>query len=278
MEVQEYPIDKIWADDAFNTRAKAVQPIDVIDLAKSIKQHGLQTPIQLRPANVDGLTAPPGYDYVVVAGHRRLMACKINEMKMIPASLVAGKSSFEYRTLNVIENLTRKNLNMLEEALCIKHFVDGGFGREEIAQELSQSPGWVQIRMMILSFPKEIQEAVGDGFFTTESIRELYSLKDKPEEQLLVARKMKERRMAGEKVTASQVLKKPPKVNVKKVRKPAEIRELMDNYRKTMGQYDFTTQALAWAIGEIDNGTLHAALRNHAADKGITYEMPEMTL
>lgn len=276
MQVTYIPVKEIYIDHEFNTRTK-ISPIDVIDLAKSIRDQGLQQPIIVRPSKDHHTTVPAEYKYAVVAGFRRLTACKVAEIENIPCIIREGLTDFNARTINVIENLKRSNLNMLEEANCIKHWKDEGYGREAIAEELGMSPGWVQIREMILELPKEIQDEVAKGVFNAVNIRELNTLKKDPDQQLLAARKLKEAKQKGENKTADQVLKKPPKATVKKQRVVSEIKEIMKLYSDTFG-FNLTTQILAWCVGEIDNSQLYYAMDANAKKQGIDFTIPQMTL
>ena len=68
--VQEIELTRIYNDSKFNCRG-AILPMDVVDLAKDIELNGLQFPIAVQPAvDVDG-GLPDGYNFRIVAGHRR---------------------------------------------------------------------------------------------------------------------------------------------------------------------------------------------------------------
>lgn len=276
IQVKLIPVKDIFMDHDFNTRETSITPLDVVDLAKSIQKHGLQNPIVVRSSG-SLPNDPSDYKYVVVSGHRRLTAYKVNESEVIPAIVRDNLSEFDYRTLNVIENLKRKNLNMLEEARCIQHYVEAGYQRDDIAQEVGMSPGWVQVRTMVLNLPPEVQVEIGKGTFAGDQVRQLYSLKS-AELQIEAARKMKEAKQKGERKSPDEVLKKPPKASAKKRRTPKEIRDIMSIYRQTFGRFDLTTRLLAWSIGEIDNAQLHLSIMEEAKKQGINYTPPEMSL
>lgn len=276
IQITNIPMKDIYSDAAFNTR-NDITPFSCIDLAKSIKQDGLLQPITIRPANEhDG--CPPEFKYVIVAGHRRHMAYQINGTPTIPARVVSGLSWHGARKLNIIENLKRKELNLLEEANCVKHYMDEGYGREDIAEELGMSPGWVQIRQMVCDLPPEIQKECANGTFTAPQIRDLNSLKNDPQQQLIAARKLKEARQKGESKTADQVMKKPPKATTKKQRNPSEIKDMMAFYKETFGKFDITTRIMAWAVGEIDNAQVYLSISEECKNRGIEFKMPEMSI
>src|SRR5262245_14130389 len=101
------PMDQIFSDDDFNCRGR-IAPIDVIDLAKSIEEVGLQQPIVVQPYKHP---LNPKILYRIMAGHRRFMAFRVNKSDKIPAFIREGLTDFEARLLNLTENLKRQDLN-----------------------------------------------------------------------------------------------------------------------------------------------------------------------
>ena len=81
------------------------------DLAESIKDNGLIQPIAVR--------ALSNNKYEIVAGERRWRASQIAGLTKVPVVItdVTERKSFE---LSVIENIQRKDLNPIEEALALK--------------------------------------------------------------------------------------------------------------------------------------------------------------
>jgi hypothetical protein len=77
-------------------------------LQASIKEHGLIHPIAV--LEIEG-------GFRLLAGQRRYTACKNLGWKEIPANIFSGEmKSSESRTIELIENLNRKNLSWQEEA------------------------------------------------------------------------------------------------------------------------------------------------------------------
>src|SRR3954470_19741025 len=103
-------IKKIFSDEeGWNCRRQRLAPIDVQTIVDSIRENGLLQPIVVRPYNKDG------YDWMVVVGHRRLFSCKLLKWTHIPGS-VKELTEDQAHSLNLVENLERKNLNMYQEA------------------------------------------------------------------------------------------------------------------------------------------------------------------
>lgn len=275
-----FKLENIFSDHAFNCRMAEVTPMDVIDLAKSISEKGLLAPIIIRPCG-EVETDPDDKDYVLVAGYRRYQAYRVNNHPVIPCILRAQQGKDAYKALNLIENLKRKNLNMLEEAKGVEDYYNAGWSRSAISKMLGVSDGWVQIRCMILELEPEVQAEIAAGILTTTHVRRLYSIKDR-DQQLAVALKIKEVRQKGDisAITVEKILDdgKKPKATSKKRRTTKEIEDLMETLHNTFGKYGLSGRVLAWAAGHIANYEIHQDIHEDAAEQGIDYNVPDMDL
>ena len=77
------------------------------ELADSIKQHGILSPIIVREASLD--------QYEIIAGERRFRAAKNLKLKEVPC-LIENTENQQSLEIALIENLQRENLNPVEEA------------------------------------------------------------------------------------------------------------------------------------------------------------------
>jgi len=265
--VYEIPIQSIHADSDFNCRGP-IAPIDVADLVRDIERNGLQSPVLVQEYNPEQKKAT-GKDWRLIAGYRRLKCFQILKKTAIPALVRAGLSDLDARIMNLNENLQRKNLNMLQEALALKALKDGGLTEDQIAKIIGMSRGWVQIRVMILGLPADIQSLVAGGLFSTEQIRCLHSLHG--EEQTALVREIKEAKGRGEKVMPR---KKMLDLKSKKPRQRVEIFGMIDEIRRATG-FNFGTRTLAWAAGEINTLELYQDIKRYAADMGREFKIPE---
>ena len=275
-----YPINKIFSDHDFNCRMDEVTPMDVIDLAQSIAEKGLLQPLVIRPSG-EKESDPKDADFVLVAGYRRFQAYRVNNHPVVPCILRAEQGEHAYKALNLIENLKRKNLNMLEEAKGVEEYYNAGWSRDSIAKMLCVSPGWVQIRCMILELEPEVQAEIAAGIFTTTHVRKLYSIKDR-DKQLAIALRIKEARQKGDisTTTVEKILDngKKPKATTKKRRSVKEIEDLMEILHQTFGKYGLAGRALAWSAGHIANYEIHQDIYEEARELGIEYTVPEMEI
>lgn len=281
--VTEYiHVDKIYPDESFNCRG-IIQVFDVADLAKDIQRNKLQFPIAVQPSEDLQNQLPEGKEYRIVAGHRRFKAWMVlhsswkpgelaagdlpwddangNPYEMIPCMVKTGLNEVQARILNLGENLKRKDLNILQEALAIQHLHDAGVPREHVAEELGMSSGWVQTRYQLLSLPEEIQQECATGLVNQAQIKQLYTIRNDKEKQFEAVRKIKEARMKGEKISHVGVRKKS-KTTVKKERRRVELFAMIEFLAKAIG-YGLHTRNLSWAAGEISTQELFDDIKDY---------------
>ena len=159
-----YDIDmsEIQHDDEFNCRGK-IAPFDVMDLVPDIKARGLDTPILLK-------RTPEGpKKFKIIAGHRRHAACKMLQWLKIPARIKEKLQPLEENIINLTENLKRQNLNMVQEARGLIAFKKFKWTEAMIAEKVGMSRGWVQVRLMLLDLPLDVQAQAAAGLMNQEA-------------------------------------------------------------------------------------------------------------
>ncbi|MFN3622269.1 MAG: ParB/RepB/Spo0J family partition protein, partial [Nitrososphaerales archaeon] len=143
---------------------------DLNGLMASIKANGLLQPITVRIC---------GNYFEVVAGNRRLEACKRLRWATIPCFVrdIDDKTAFE---LSLIENVQRRTLNPLEEAEAFKQYVDGyGWGGiTDLARKIGKSVEYVSHRLKLLELPKDVQNKIISGQLSPSCAQELLWIED----------------------------------------------------------------------------------------------------
>ncbi len=270
-EVQDIKLDRIWSDDDFNCRGIIV-PMDVIDLVKDIDRNSLQFPICVQPiSDVKSENIPEGFDFRIVAGHRRFASFKILKKDTIPTMIKTKLSEIQARLLNLGENLKRQALNILQEALAIERLRDLGLNRRQVGEELGVSTSWVQVRYNLLDLPEIIQEEAAAGFLNQSQIKELSGLLNK-NAQFEAVKKIKEARLRGEKSVS--VGKTPTQDPYKKKRQPKNVVQEMISHISSGIGYGLHTRTLAWANGEISSADLFFDIQQYAEEHNIEYKIP----
>lgn len=126
---------------------------DVTDLAASIKTNGLLTPLSV---------VPNGSRYRVIAGHRRLAACKQAGTGAVPC-FVLQLDPLQQLEAMITENCQREQLTVLEEADAIQGMLDLGATTASVAHRLGRSADYVRDRSKAASIDNEVR-ATRDDF------------------------------------------------------------------------------------------------------------------
>lgn len=126
---------------------------DVTDLAASIKTNGLLTPLSV---------VHNGSRYRVIAGHRRLAACKQAGTGAVPC-FVLDLDPLQQLEAMITENCQREQLTALEEADAIQGMLDLGATTANVAHRLGRSADYVRDRAKAASIKTEVR-ATRDDF------------------------------------------------------------------------------------------------------------------
>lgn len=141
----------------------------ITELASSIEQHGLFTPILVRETN-------QGYE--LVAGERRLRASKELNMEEINA-IVVDFDDDQMMEIALIENVQREDLNVIEEAMGYKSLIDRlGLTQEDVAKRVSKSRSHVTNLLRLLKLPEATKIMVAEGKLSMGHVRPLIMLEN----------------------------------------------------------------------------------------------------
>lgn len=264
--IQILPVAEIGIDEDLNEARGHILAMDVADLARSMEKDGLQQPIYVQESN-----KIPGKKYRCASGNRRLTAARVNKWTEIPCFIMDPKADeLAIRAHNLKENLLRKELNIVQEAIGIKPFVVAHWTEESIAEEFAQSRGWVQVRKIVLGLPKDIQEELKAGLINQSMIRKLGSISD-PKKQYEFLKQLKEHNFKGDALKLKPEAK-PINPEARKERKPEQIFDMIEYLIKLTGKGTLTTRALAWAAGSISDIEFAESVREYCIEEGIDYE------
>lgn len=175
----EITIDKIAMSPYQARKDFSEEEIDM--LAVSIESEGLMQPILVRQTK-DGC-------YELIAGERRLRACKKIGLKKIVAS-VQQASDASAALKGLIENLQRTDLNPMEEARGIANLIANfKITQESAAKRIGKPRSSIANSLRLLSLPLEIQGYIAKGLITQGHAKVLMGVED-PARQLILARKI----------------------------------------------------------------------------------------
>ena len=146
VSINEISLSKFQARKKFNQEK-------LRELSESIEKNGLIQPIIIRKGKKN---------FELVAGERRLKACKLIGLKEISAII----SNFDDRKAfesGLIENLQREDLTCIEEAEAYNRLMNEfNYTQEELASIVSKSRSHVANLLRLVTLPKEIKKFILD--------------------------------------------------------------------------------------------------------------------
>ena len=140
----------------------------LLELASSIRQHGLLQPITVR-------AAAAGYE--IIMGERRFRACQLLGFSHIDA-FILPVSEGESAVLALIENLQRENLHYFEEAEAYADLLARGMTQEALARKIGKSPSGVANKLRLLKLEPELRRYLMEEGMSERHARALLSLPD----------------------------------------------------------------------------------------------------
>ncbi|MEO0079067.1 MAG: ParB/RepB/Spo0J family partition protein [candidate division WOR-3 bacterium] len=169
-EARALPIDEI-RPNPYQPRSNVEE--DLSELVNSIKEKGVLQPVVVRRRR-DG--------YELVMGERRLRAAKLAGLDRIPA-VVRVVEDGEMLELALVENLQRKDLNPVAEALAYKRLNEEfGLSHEAIAQRVGKDRSTITNALRLLSLPFKVREALASGQLSPGHARALLTLASRREQ------------------------------------------------------------------------------------------------
>jgi len=171
------------------------------ELADSIKEHGVFTPILVKKTDTG---------YVLIAGERRLRASKMAGLSTIPA-LIQEFTDQQMMEISLLENIQREDLSAIEEANSFNSLMQQfGYTQEQLAEHVHKTRVYVANTLRLLKLPTSVQQKVSDKVLTMGQVRPLITL-DNPEKIVELAEKIEKEGLSVRQVEKLiQDMKKPP--------------------------------------------------------------------
>ena len=167
-EVARIPIDAIRPNPYQPRRVFAQDALE--ELCASIKQYGLLQPISVRKLGSDS--------FELIAGERRLRACRMAGMKFIDA-IIFSTYEQDSAVIAMMENLQRENLHYMEEAEGYQNLIrDHGLSQDELARRLGKNQSTIANKMRILKLPMAVKRMLLQYSLTERHARALLRLHD----------------------------------------------------------------------------------------------------
>lgn len=281
-DVELIPLIEIYSDEQFNCRRDIITRLDVLSLMESIHAGRLENPIVVQPVEEIIIVTPPpeGVKYRTLNGNRRFAAFRFLakdfpddvRYKAIPAIIRHGLDDDAARTLNISDNLERKDLNLLQEAKSLEKWYLAGYTRDTVGRMLKQSASWVQIRYNLLDLPPDLQEYAAKGLIGQGDVKDLYQYRKDLDKLYARAREIIAHRLKGSK--APRVRSKRQQARATKpgrARPRSEIEEMIVHVADNIG-FGLLTRLLAWSAGNVSTFEILAEIKKTSSELGKTYK------
>ena len=154
-------IDPNEIDDDENIRQRMdLDSEEFSSLLESISKNGVQQNIIIEFIE-DG--SGKGYQLKCVAGHRRLAAAKIAELKTIPCLIRTFSKESDKLEIALAENLLREDLHVLDIADGYFRLSNLGWSREDIQKYFDRNQTTLRYYLKIAQWPDEAKNLIRDN-------------------------------------------------------------------------------------------------------------------
>lgn len=150
---------------------------DISDLTADVAARGIDSPLTV----VDDGVPDPGFDYLVVIGHRRHAAALAAGLPRVPC-IVRDLTPAEQLAMMLRENVHRSDLTVVEEADAIQGLLDLGLTVDEVARDVARSESTVRRRMRLAIAPEPARAAIHGGQATLEQWDQVLATADGDDE------------------------------------------------------------------------------------------------
>ena len=170
------PVDCI-EPSPYQARTAFDEP-EIAALAVSILQNGLLQPISVRRVGL--------HKYQLVAGERRLRACRLAKLDKVPA-ILADYDDSESAALGLLENLQRSQLDPFDTARGIKEVIRlWGCTQAEAARRLGLSQPALANKLRLLTLTPEQQQLCTANHLTERHARAVLRLPENRRSEALI--------------------------------------------------------------------------------------------
>ena len=150
------------------------------ELSNSIKERGIIQPLIVRKSD------DQDNKFELIAGERRLQAAQSAGLHEVPVVIIEA-DNLKSLELAIIENVQRKDLNVVEEAESYKNLIHNfHYDQDKVSKFIGKSRSHISNSLRILSLPEKIIEMLRDDKLTLGHAKVLIGL----ENALLLAEKI----------------------------------------------------------------------------------------
>jgi ParB family chromosome partitioning protein len=146
------------------------------EMAESVREKGVITPLVVTRTE---------RGYQIIAGERRWRAAQRAGLDRVPV-VVREATAIESLEMAIIENIHRKDLNPIEEALAYQRLLEeAGTTQEGLGKRLGKDRSTIANLLRLLTLPPLIQKDLMEGRLSMGHARVLAGLKDGDRQMIL---------------------------------------------------------------------------------------------
>lgn len=230
---------------------KIMDDDEIKELSDSIRELGILQPILVKPL---------GEGFELIAGERRLRVAKLADLTEIPA-LVVKAEPLTQQVIALVENMQRKNLTSIEEAICLQEILSKtGWSQTELSHRMGRSQASIANKIRLLRLDSSVQELILTGKLGERQARSLLSLPPSAQKSLaqksieeeLSAREME--RLANSWKDGSLVAQKTAKKS--KTAAEGKISELLHDIATMINKHRNDGLYSQWNVKEMSQTSL----------------------
>lgn len=214
--INEIPLAKIYANPDQPRHSFDEEALN--ELAQSIKEHGVISPITLRKDNDN--------HYMIIAGERRFRAAKLAGLDAIPAYIRTAKDE-QVMEWALIENIQREDLDAIEIALAYQRLMDDyQLTQEQMSERVGKKRATVANYVRLLKLPAEIQLGIKEKKIDMGHARAILG-SPSPEQQLSIYKRILQNGLSVRRVEEMVSATKPAKSEKKEKADYSEQQSLL---------------------------------------------------
>ena len=196
------------------------------ELVSSVKEKGIITPLLVRKTEKG---------YHLIAGERRWRAAQKAGLERVPV-VVRESTPIESLELALIENIHRKDLNPIEEALAYRRWIDDvNTTQEALAKKLGKERSTITNMLRLLKLPKSIQNDLINERLSMGHARLLAGLKSSEEQKsirdLVIEKDLSVRQLEA----LLKKIRKPKDSKKRNIENDHYFQSLADNLKRSLG-------------------------------------------
>ena len=227
--ISEIALDKIYPNPDQPRRTFDEEALQ--ELAQSIKDHGVISPITLRK--------DANNRYMIIAGERRFRASKMVGLDTIPAYIRTAKDE-QVMEWALIENIQREDLDAIEIALAYQRLMDEyNLTQERMSERVGKKRATVANYLRLLKLPAEIQLGIKEKKIDMGHARAILG-SPSPEQQLNLYKRIVQNglsvRKVEELVSDTKATKKEKKSTPTYTAQETILQEKLGKNAKIVGQ------------------------------------------